>query len=136
MRNCLTGKNVKAYTTSSCCLEHQVSHWKRTRILNHSSWTGIDPLLEISCIWSPNIHFGDGKNQVHELTRHFANPGEVHWKDLDHFVGYSKANKEDIKLTYRYRKPRLLHPVSIVDSNYATDKTDRPLLQFGLYNNQ
>jgi hypothetical protein len=67
--------------------------------------------------------FGEGANQVRELTRHFANPGEAHWKALDRFVGYLKANKEDVKLTYR--KPRELRPVSMVDSNYATDKADR-----------
>jgi hypothetical protein len=37
--------------------------------------------------------FGEGANQVRELTRHFANPGEAHWKALDLFVGYLKANK-------------------------------------------
>jgi hypothetical protein len=66
---------------------------------------------------------GEGANQVRELTRHFANPGTEHWKALDRFVGHLKVIEGDIKLTYR--KPRELRPVSIVDSNYATDKTDR-----------
>jgi hypothetical protein len=35
----------------------------------------------------------------------------------------SKTNKDEVKLTYR--KPRELRPVSIVDSNYATDMTGR-----------
>jgi hypothetical protein len=48
--------------------------------------------------------FGEGANPVHELPRHFFNPGEMHWKALDRFVGYLKANKEEVKLTYR--KPR------------------------------
>jgi hypothetical protein len=67
--------------------------------------------------------FGEGANGVREMMRHFVNPVEEHWKALDRFVGYLKAHQHKVKLSYR--KPRELCPVWIVDSNYATDKTDR-----------
>jgi hypothetical protein len=59
---------------------------------------------------------------VRELTQHFANPGAEHWKALARFVGYLKANQDNVKLTYR--KPRELQPLSVVDSNYVMDKTN------------
>jgi hypothetical protein len=37
-------------------------------------------------------------------------------------VGYLKGNKETIKITYQ--RPRGLHPMSMLDSNYATNTDD------------
>jgi hypothetical protein len=67
--------------------------------------------------------FVQGSNLVRELAKHFSNPGEEDRKAIKKFVGYLKEYQDDIKLTYR--KPRELHVVSSVDSNYVMDKDDR-----------
>jgi hypothetical protein len=65
----------------------------------------------------------EGANPARELAKHFSNPGEIHWKEVERFVGFLKANKDDIRLTLR--KPRELRSVINVDSNYAQDAVDR-----------
>ena len=65
----------------------------------------------------------EGCNASRELARFFTGPKEEHWKALYRFVGYLKANKDKIKLTFR--KPRELRIIGNVDSDYATNKTDR-----------
>jgi hypothetical protein len=67
--------------------------------------------------------FVEGSNAARELSKHFQKPVEVHWKELERFVGYLKENENDIKITYR--KPRELRPMAMVDSNYATNTDDR-----------
>jgi hypothetical protein len=73
----------------------------------------------------------EGGNAARELSRHFGNPGEAHWKELEHFVGYLKSNKEKIKLTFR--KPKAMRVASNVDSNYATNKDDRKSVSGALH---
>jgi hypothetical protein len=67
--------------------------------------------------------FTEGSNTARELTRHFSNPGEDQWKELERAVGYLKVNKENVMLTYR--KPKEMRPTATVDTNYATNKDDR-----------
>jgi hypothetical protein len=113
-----TGEDVKSYTTPSTpgvTLEKNAEE-EPLQIDKYCTIVG-------KIMYLVTKIFGEGANQVRELTRHFANPGKEHWKALDRFVGYLKANEKNIKLTYR--KPRELRPVYIVDSNYTTDKTDR-----------
>jgi hypothetical protein len=112
------GKAVKAYTTPGA---PGVTLEKNPE----TESVGLDAYRKIvgKIMYLVTKMYGEGANQVRELTRHFANPGTEHWKALDRFVGHLKVIEGDIKLTYR--KPRELRPVSIVDSNYATDKTDR-----------
>ena len=64
-----------------------------------------------------------GSNCTRELTRHFSNPGEEHWKELYHVAGYLKAHPNQIKLTYR--KPKEPRPGAMIDGAYATSKYDR-----------
>jgi hypothetical protein len=73
----------------------------------------------------------EGSNAARELSRHFGNPGEIQWKELERFVGYLKANKDKIKLTFR--KPKAMRVVSNVDSNYATNKDDRKSVSGALH---
>ena len=73
----------------------------------------------------------EGSNAARELSRHFGNPGEVHWKELERFVGYLKANKDKIKLVFR--KPKSMRVASNVDSNYATNKDDRKSVSGALH---
>jgi hypothetical protein len=75
--------------------------------------------------------FPEGANAGRELARHFSNPGPEHWVELGRYVGYMKGIEKDIKLTYR--RPKELRALSYVDSNYATDKTDRRSVSGGLH---
>jgi len=65
----------------------------------------------------------EGCNASRELARYFTGQKEQHWKALYRFVGYLKENKDNIKVTYR--KPKELRIVGNVDSDYATNQTDR-----------
>ena len=67
--------------------------------------------------------FVEGSNAARELSKHFSNPGEEHWDAVGRFVGYLKKHRQDIRLTYRV--PIELRPVSMVDTDYATNKEDR-----------
>ena len=67
--------------------------------------------------------FPEGGNTARELTRHFSNPGELHWKELDRVVGFLKHHKNDVYLVYR--KPKDLRVAGNVDTNYATNPDDR-----------
>jgi hypothetical protein len=67
--------------------------------------------------------FVEGCNAARELSKHFQKPVQEHWKELERFVGYLKANKKSIKITYR--EPIELRPMAMVDSNYATNLDDR-----------
>jgi hypothetical protein len=42
----------------------------------------------------------EASNAARELSRHFGNPGNVQWKELERFVGYLKAHREKIKLIF------------------------------------
>jgi hypothetical protein len=113
-----TGESVKSYTTPGITgetLEKNLDE-EPTEIDAYRSIVG-------KIMYLVTKIFPEGANAVREMTKHFSNPGEDHWKALERFVGYLKTNKEKIRLTYR--KPRELRPLTIVDSNYATDKTDR-----------
>ena len=73
----------------------------------------------------------EGSNAARELSRHFGNPDDTHWKELDRFVGYLKANKDQLKVIFR--KPKTMRIVSNVDSNYATNKDDRKSVSGALH---
>jgi hypothetical protein len=73
----------------------------------------------------------EGSNAARELSRHFGNPGETQWKELERFVGYLKANRDKIKLIFR--KPKGMRVASNVDSNYATNKDDRKSVSGALH---
>jgi hypothetical protein len=75
--------------------------------------------------------FVEGSNAARELARHFSNPGKEHWEAIGRIVGYIKAHKDKIKLTYR--RPTELRAVCNVDSNYATDKQDRRSITGAIY---
>jgi hypothetical protein len=75
--------------------------------------------------------FPEAANAARELTRHFANPGEEHWHELERFVGYMKYLDGDIKLTYR--RPKEMRVMSNVDSNYATNKENRKSVSGGIH---
>ena len=75
--------------------------------------------------------FPEGANAARELTRHFSNPNDDHWKEVGRFVGYLKHLGKDIKLTYR--KPKEMRVMSVVDSNYATDKDTRRSVSGGIH---
>ena len=65
----------------------------------------------------------EGANAARELSKHFSNPGAEQWKELERFCSYLEAEETNIKLTYR--KPSEMKVMSMVDSNYATNKDDR-----------
>ena len=67
--------------------------------------------------------FMEGANTARELTQHFANPGEEHWKELERVVAYLKHNKKKVKL--RMRKPLGLRPGANINSDYIKNKEDR-----------
>jgi hypothetical protein len=75
--------------------------------------------------------FLEGSNPAREMAKHFSNPGEAHWKEVERFVGYMKGNIDEIKLTYR--KPREMRVMAMVDSNYATNKDDRRSVSGAIY---
>jgi len=75
-------------------------------------------------------NFPEGVNVTRELTRHFSNPGEEHWKELGRVVGYLKSHKEEILVTFR--KPKELRVTGNVDTNYATNADDRKSIT-GMY---
>ena len=50
---------------------------------------------------------------------------------MEHFVGYLKKEKENIKISYR--KPAELRFMAVADSNFATDKHDRRSISGAIY---
>ena len=61
-------------------------------------------------------------NAVWELLQHMTNPGEEHWKAMEHFCGYIKK-KERHKLVYQ--KPCDLRVISYAVSDFATNTDTR-----------
>ena len=73
----------------------------------------------------------EGANAARELSKFFIKPQKLHWKAVEHFVGYLKKEKDNIKLTYR--RPLELKFMAVADSNYATDKQTRRSVSGGIY---
>ena len=121
----LTSKKPKAYTTPGT---PGVSMTKNVgESVNETDYRKIvGKIMYLVCKLMP-----EGSNAARELSRHFGNPGETQWKELERFVGYLKANKEKIKLIFR--KPRAMRIASNVDSNYATNKDDRKSVSGALH---
>lgn len=69
----------------------------------------------------------DTLNAVRDLTTHFANPGEEHWKALGGCVGYIKKNNFNDLLILR--KPVELRAVGGADMSFAPCKDDRKSIQ-------
>jgi len=65
----------------------------------------------------------EGANVAQELTRHFSNLGEEHWKELGRVVSYLKSHKDEIHVMFC--KPKELRVTGNVDTNYATNADDR-----------
>ena len=65
----------------------------------------------------------EGANMAREFAKHYSKPTQKHWDALEHFVGFLKAEKENIRFVYT--KPKEMRCVSMVDSNYGTNKEDR-----------
>ena len=61
-------------------------------------------------------------NVCRELSSHFDNPGEQHWKELSRAVSFLKTEGDKGLI---YRSPESLQSVSFSDSNYATDPEGR-----------
>ena len=61
-------------------------------------------------------------NAARELASHLSNPGREHWKALERCVGYI-THQKDPRLVFR--TPRELRSISLCDSDYAKDDTDR-----------
>jgi hypothetical protein len=73
----------------------------------------------------------EGCNAAREMSKFFMKPQKQHWAALDHFVGYLKAEQDNIRLTYR--KPSELKFMGVADSNYGTDKLLRQSVTGGIY---
>jgi hypothetical protein len=86
-----TGKEVKSFSTPGLIGETFTKNTDEdpTRINAYCSIVG-------KIMYLVTKIFPEGANTVRELTKHFSNPGEEHWKALQRFIGYLKANKEDI----------------------------------------
>jgi len=74
--------------------------------------------------------FAEGCDSARELSRHFSNPGEEHWKGLGRAVGHLKKIEKGVKLIFR--KPLQLASGAASDSNYATSTIDRRSVSGGL----
>jgi hypothetical protein len=64
----------------------------------------------------------DLSNAARELASHLSNPGADHWKALERCVGYI-THQQNSALTFR--TPRELRSISLCDSDYAKNETDR-----------
>ena len=73
----------------------------------------------------------EGANAARELSKFFIKPQKPHWKAVEHFVGYLKKEKDNIRLTYR--KPLEIKFMAVADSNFATDKQTRRSVSGGIY---
>jgi hypothetical protein len=60
-------------------------------------------------------------NTIRELSIHLDNPGSNHWRRLNRLMGYIKGNTRPLKM----RPPKNLRPAIYVDSDYASDRSDR-----------
>ena len=63
----------------------------------------------------------DCGNAIRDLTCHLSNPGEEHWKALEHMIGYLKFHYRPMKL----RAPKELRMVTAFDADWGSDKNDR-----------
>jgi len=111
------GKEVKPYTTPGTPGESLIKH--EGQAIDETEYRSIVGKI----LYLTSKMMIEGCNASRELARYFTGPKEQHWKALYRFVGYLKENKSNIKITYR--KPRDLRIVGNVDSDYATNKSDR-----------
>jgi hypothetical protein len=61
----------------------------------------------------------EGCNAARELSKCVQKWVEEHWKLLEWFVGYVKGNQE--KINNAHCRPKELHPMAMVDLDYATN---------------
>jgi len=111
------GKEVKKYQTPGIPGESLTKHEGET--IDETEYRSIVGKI----LYLTSKMMIEGCNASRELARYFTGPKEQHWKALYRFVGNLKENKDNIKVTYR--RPKELRIVGNVDSDYATNKTNR-----------
>jgi hypothetical protein len=85
----------------------------------------VGKIMYLSTKLAPDI-----TNAARELSQHMSNPGDSHWRAMGRMVRYIKARHYQGLI---YRKPKELHPISMVDSDYAENTDHRRSKSSGIH---